>query len=711
MAEDTRAVETTEDFGKGEAAKVSRYLAEIKAYDTHFKPWDERCKKIVKRYRDEQETDTTQRRFNILWSNVQTLGPALYGRKPIPDVSRRFKDRDPIGRAASTILERCLGYSVDAYDFDSVAKSTRDDYLLTARGTAWVRYVPHFGDETKDKIFLQTVEDDAGTTYQDEGGNVVESPEMEGDRAYTMGEPYTPVAYEEAVCDHIPWEDFGHTPAPKWEKVTAVWKCERMTRKQLVERFGEKLGKEVQLTERATGIAKAESERHGDVFMRAKVYEIWDRTDKKVIWISPGYRESCLDEQDDPLHLNGFFPCPKPLYGTMTTDSLVPVPDYVEYQAQALELDTLTQRISLLIDAIRVVGIYNGEIADLQNMLQGQENRMIAVNDGAWAMFAEKGGLKGQVDFFPVQEVATVLQILAESRERIKQDLFEISGISDIVRGQVDPREKLGQSQMKGQFATLRLQDRQSEMNRIVRDLLRLKGEIIAEHFSPESLMEMSGWRETMEAKVLDRARDKAVAEMEQMRQQLMEAQQTGQQPQMPMAMPEIPPSSGEVFEQAVQLLRDDRLRTFRVDIESDSTAFEDQQAEKQGRTELLTAIGGYLQQSAVIVQSAPEMKPLLGHLLLFGIRAFKPGRHVEAMFEEALEDMEMAPPPQQEGDPAMMAAAKVEQAKTQIEGQKLQLTAQKDQATLALDQEKFQHTSRLEEMKFQAEEAARARL
>ena len=714
MADETRTVERTEDFGKDAPSKVNRWLAEIKAYNGHFKKWTERCEKIVKRYRDEQEVERITARFNILWANTQIMAPALYGRKPVPDVSRRHKDRDPIGRAAATILERCLGFSIDVYDFDGTVKGARDDYLLTARGQGWVRYVPHFGEETQDKIFLQAVDEG----YQDDAGKAIDAKlvefEEDGNQVpYMMGEKYSPVAYEEVVCDHIPWPDFGHTPAPKWEKVAAVWKRELLNRDQLVERFGKEKGEKVSLTEKAHHGLDDEAKKYGDVFMRAPVYEIWHKPTKKVIWISPGYTEDVLDEKDDPLKLNDFFPCPRPIYGTMTTDTLVPVPDYAEYQDQADELDRLTQRITLLIDAIRVVGVYNAALTDLSGMLKGHENTMIAVDQ--WAMFAKDGGLKGAVDFFPVQEVAAVLQILAESRERIKQDLFEISGISDIVRGQVDPREKLGQSQMKGQFANLRLQDRQAEVNRFVRDLLRIKGEIISEHFSEETILEMSGWLETQEAKLIDARNAKAQAELAKMMQpqQALPSPEMAGQPQppvMPQMPPPLPPTAKEVFAQAIQMLRQDRLRTFRVDIESDSTAFEDRQAEKESRAEFLTAVGGYMQQAMVVAETDPTMKPLLGQLLLFGIRGFKVGRQVEAEFEEALEDMKSNPPQQQQGDPAMMVQAQADQAKTQLEGQKLQLTSQKDQATLALEQQKFMHTSKLEEMRFQAEEAARQR-
>lgn len=666
---DTRTVETTKDFGKEPEGNVERWLSEIEAYDKHTDRWKKRCDKIVQRYRAEQETqdsDNYKREFNILWSNVQTLGPALFARTPVPDVSRRYKDRDPIGRAASTILERCLSYTVDTYDFDHVVKSARDDYLLTARGQTWVRYVPHFGEEVQEPLQEDPAEDAAEADV----------------------EPYRPVLYEEVLCDHISWDSFGHTLAPTWAKVTAVWKKELLTREQLNERFGEEIGGEVKLTKKSNDtISDDVATKFGDVFKRAEVYEIWDKTSKKAIWISPGYKAGPLDMQDDPLRLNGFFPCPRPIFGTTTTNSLIPVPDYVEYQSQALELDTLTQRIHLLLKALRVAGAYDSAFPALQNILEGEDNKLVPVDN--WGMFAEKGAIPGAMSFVPIKEIADVLLILSNSRNQIKQDLYEISGISDIVRGQVDPREKLGQSQLKGQFATLRLQDRQHEMNRFVRDNIRLKGEIIAEHFDAETMLQMSGWLETVEAKMLDKANADAMAKVEQMQQQMLQAQQQGQ-PIQPAQIPSIPPTAREVFDQAVELLKQDRLRTFRVDIETDSTTFEDQQAEKQSRVEFLTAAGGFIQQAIEAAQAEPALKPLLAEMLLFGVRGFKAGRQLESMFEQAIEDMQAAPqeaPAQQEAtgpDPA------IEKAKVEVQGQEVQRKAAKDQADAQLEQTKI---------------------
>lgn len=709
MAAESGVAERPEDFGGGDSGAVSRWLAEIRAYDKVFEAWKRRCEKIVKRYRDERGSDrNTGVRFNVLWSNIQTLQPTVYAQVPTPHVDRRYKDRDPVGRAAAEILERCLSYTLDAYDFDGAVKAARDDYLLTGRGQMWVRYVPQFGEETQETIPLQFVEPLPEEAQFDEQG-----------MPFMMGEPYRPVLYEEVLCDHVAWENFGHTPAPSWAKVSAVWKREQMTRAQLVERFGEEIAKQVSLSKILVGIDDDTSKNFGDVFQRAEVYEIWDRDAEEVLWISPGYTKGPLDRKPDPLRLHGFFPCPKPLYGTLTTDCLVPVPDYMEYQSQAMELDALSGRIAALTKALKLSGVYPGEYSEqLETLITGPDNRLVPIAN--WAMFAEKGGTASLISWLPVSQVSEVLLGLIQAREQIKRDLNEITGLSDIVRGQASGGARTATEQrIKGQYASLRLQDRQRDVSRFLRDLLRIKAEIFAEHFEPQSLAQMSGWLQSVEAETLDRLAQQAQMEAQQQAQQAaQEAQQQGQMPPPPPQPPQVP-GAQQIFDQAIQLLKDDRLRSFRVDVETDSTVFEDMQAEKEARNEFLTMASGLLTQGTTAIQQMPELGPLFGELLKFGVRGFRAGRQLETAFEATIEQMQQRlsqpqqPSPEEQAAQAEAEARQQEmqfkqqeaQAKLQMEQQRLQMQMQAEQAQMAADQAKMQMERELAEAKMKLEQ------
>lgn len=528
---------------------ASKWIEAIdKAQKGKRKRWIDRGRKIVERYRDERSETEGVSRFNILWSNIQTLKPALFSRAPNPNVARRFKDQDELGREAATILERALSYSIDEYDFEEEIASAVEDRLLPGKGQVRIRYKPHY------------------------------APMEDGDQ-------FQEVIYEEVYCEYVFWEDYIEIGNPRrWSELDAIAYRAYLTRDELIEQFGEK-GKKVKLDHKPSGEEAEESTK------KATVYEIWDKQKRKVYFVAKSYKDEYLDETDPPLSFSGFYPSPRPLTSTTTNDTIIPIPDFSEYQDQAEEIDELTARIGLLVEALKVVGVYDASAQGLERMLEaGCENKLIPIE--SWAAFAEKGGIKGAIDWLPIEQVAAVLVRLYEAREQAKQDLYEITGLSDIVRGVTNPNETLGAQRLKGQFATSRLNDAQKETARFVRDVLRLKAEVIAEEFSPQTISLMTG---------------------------------------------------KQVSRETMSLLQNDLLRGFRIDIETDSTVESDEQAEKESRVEFLRAASEFMATMQPIVQAVPEMSKLAGKMLLFGVRGFKAGRDLESEIEDALDKIEQS--------------------------------------------------------------------
>lgn len=604
------------------AAMAKRWLQEVELYEKEFTEWKERSKKILNRYRNEKQ-DSSRTRFNVFWSNVETLKPALYARTPKPEVERKYKDADPVGRAAAEILERATTYAVREYDFDSVMKNIRDDYLRVGRGTAWVRYVPRF-------------EPMKGPDGQ---------PVLEG------GEPVEQIAYEEARCDYVHWDDFVHGPGRIWDEVQWVGKRLYLTRAEVKAQFGEKVAKEIQLTflpKNITENGRKAGPEH-EMLKKACIVEIWDKTTKEVIWVSDGFKGGPLKTEKDPLQLKGFFPCPRPLYATLTTDSLVPLPDYTMYQDLAMELDDVSLRESLLMEAVRVAGVYDGSQQAIADLVNGsKKNQLIPVKD--WARFAGAGGIEGNVQFMPLKDIVQALQILSERKQQLKADLFEITGMSDIVRGHTNPNETATAQQLKGQFATLRISDRQAEVQRFARDVIAIMAEIIAERFQPETLA---------------LAADVEVAD----------------------------PSMVQQFQAAVALLKNDAMRSFRIGIETDSTIAMDDSQEKQDRNEYITAIGGFMGNALQMMQAAPALTPAIGEMLLFLSRGFKAGRSLEGALEQGiqatmqqLEQQQNQPPPPDPKAEAAQVKAQADQQKQQGDIAKMQLQMRQMQEKHALE-------------------------
>lgn len=654
----------TEDDDK-KRGEVAKWVKEIQLYEKEFQSWEDKAKKIIRRYKDERKnaSESVKGKYNILWSNVQTLLPSVFAQNPNPNVERRNLDEDQVASRASEVIERGLAYYVKEDDFFDVMESVALDRLLGGRATAGCRYIPEFEE---------------GIAITNEVGESVQSPDSD-------------LKSEKISIDYVNWQDFGHTWGRTWDEVCASWKKAYLTAEQGEKRFGE-IFKKVPLDYVPK---KTNSENVDDGAKKACVYEIWDKENKKVIWISKSYPMP-LDEKEDPLHLKNFFPWPKPFYATLANDNLIPTPDFSEYQDQAIELDELTARIRMITKAIKAAGVYDSSAPGLERlMVEGNENVLLPVSN--WAVFGEKGGLKGAISMLPMQEIAATLLVLYEARDKVKQDLNEISGLSDIVRGQGDPNETATAQGIKGNFATMRLDRVQKQMQRFCRDTIRIMGELMAEHFSLKTLQEISGLKLPTQAE----------------KQQFQAQQQQGQQPQPPPPIDEktLEFMNEPTWEEVYAFLKNDRLRSFRIDIETDSTIKMDQDAERQARMEFLTAAGGFMQQMQTVQN--PDLQPLLAEMLMFGVRSFKVGKDLENSFRTVLEKLEkeaQAPKPPVQ-DPEMIkqeaesqrqqmeiqSKGQMEQMKIQSQGQIAQLT---EQATSQREEMKAGFLARIESMK-----------
>lgn len=701
-----------------DTAFVRFWLDQLDGYLQEYKPWEQRCERIIKRYRDDRQQMSDGRpsmatKFNALWSNVQTLSPAVYKKAPQPIIERRYLDKDPIARFASMTLERSLEVTIEECHFHPSTQKAVLDYLLCARGVIWNRYEPTYGTP---EDLGETDADDEGTK-EPAADRGVEETDEDGEPA----EPARPVTWEKVYQDYVNWKNFRHSPSPVWEEVWWVAKREFMTRRELRTRFK---GKDPATGKMIADLIPLEDQKFKDtedgnkektkkVRKTAEVWEIWDKTNREVVFIASQYPQAALERTPDPLNLQEFFPCGKPLYATVTNDTLVPVPDYVEYQDQADELDNLTARIKALTDAIRVNGVYDASIPELKRILQeGADNRLIAVQK--WAELSQKGGLKGAIDFVPIKDVVEALLRLYEARDKVKADMAEITGLSDIVRGQAQGAAKTATEQrIKGQFATLRLQDRQSEVARFCRDNLAIAAEIIAEQFSPEIMAEMTG----MKALIADELKNDQSVNPPQQPQMGQNGGPPMQQPPDPQMMAQqqqamqqaqqqrIEQLTEQIFQQAVGLLKNDKMRTFRIDIETDSTVEIDKQAEKEAVTELFTTMGGFLEKAAMIGMQLPELVPALGQSMLFAFRRFGVGRDVEGAWEQAIDKLTQKsknPPPKQPSPEEIKAQAEMQ--KQQMENQRAQQEMQAAQAQTQMDMQAAQQKHGMELEKMQAE-------
>lgn len=720
-AEDTgRTAKNERDKQEGDKRPadklVARYWREVERYKRATSTWLEDADKIVDLYlREGKSRDSDTRRFALLWANVQTIQPAVYSRLPNIQCSRRWKDKDPVGRVAAELQERATNTTLELYHAHATFKLVRDDRLLAGRGQAWVR---HEADLEQ---------------YQEDGDN---------------GEPaYGERLKSRKVCiDYVHYRDFGHNVAPVWADVWLVWRRVYKTKDEVNDlvtagRWDKAIADKLAYSHKppASGTDSAATSTEDKFEDCALIYEFWDKRNDRVSWAGDGSKDF-LETGDPPLDFREFFPCPEPCYATKTSKRLVPTPDYHYYADQAKEINDLTAKIANLCDWLRLKAFYpqgpsaegTGAIVALLQTIQDNclSDKMLFIPVQSWAAFSEKGGGK-LIEWLPIREVAETLRACIEVRNQLIQDTYQLIGISDILRGQTDPNETLGAQELKAQTGSRRTKETRDDMARWCRDIGALAAEIIAEEYEPERIAELTGYtyqpQQPIEMAGLGGLPALATPPqpMPPPASQIAGAVVAppgigGPSPAMPgqAAAPDMPAPGAEtdsaeqlVFDDRhVELLRNDKLRTFRLEVETDSTSQPDEDAEKQRRTEFVEAFGGILERGAALAQNAPVLMPLIGEVLKFTARGFRAGRQLEESIDRTMDQVaKQAAQPQPDPNAAKVQAeiqAKQQKAEleAQIAQQKLALEQQAAQAKAALEQAKMQHEAAMAQQKAQLE-------
>lgn len=586
--------------------------------------WRDSAEKIQKRYLDERDGEDNVKKYNIFWSNVQILKSALYAVPPAPEVKRRHGDaKDDVARAAALIFQRILTFDLsdeDCTDHDSLKMSV-EDRLVTGLGQVWLRY-----DPTIEKYKTEPVIDEV--TQQ------VLVPPQDAERIV-----------DEKICvDFVHWNDFFWSPARIWDEVWWVARRVWLKKKKFIARFGkekwDEFYKELQETRDREGYPK------GFESGRIEIFEIWCEDTEQVYWVHKGTKK-LLDSKPDPYKLKSFFPCPKPLLATHSTSSLIPRPDYVMCQDQYEELNVLNDRIYALTKALRVVGTYDSSFKELGTVLTGGELRMVPVE--SWAAFAEKGGLKGVTDWFPVEVIAAVLDKLMIQRQSVIQQIYEITSISDIMRGVTQARETAKAQTLKAQYSSVRLQLVQQSVAEFVQAVLQLKCELIGNLFQPETIFRRS----------------------------------------------QIEITESALFaEPAIQLIKDQGVVDFRIRVSEQSLSMADYNAEREMRIEFLTAMGQFLSQAGQIIQTTPQALPYLLRIIVWVAASFRGADDIETVLDEAVKLATSQPPATPGGDqkPPEPSPQEVESAKAQAQVM-LQDKKTKDQAALNAQEFRFDVT------------------
>lgn len=653
-----------DDAYKDEPKAASPYLEAIEQYRKEFDRWFHRCDQIDRVYSGLQslsgitltEASIVDREYDLFWASMEIIKPSIYSRPPVPVVTTKFKDRSPVKRVTAELLERSAISGFELTNINASMIGVRDDLAINSRGQLWV-------------------------SYEDDG--------------------------DEKVCiEDLDRDDFAHDPVRKWTEVSWVARRAWMTKKEMRERFGESAADDATYTEKRTEQAR-DSSTNGvkDTVNKAAVWEIWDKNEDKVIWICEGLPD-ILEKSEPHLKLAGFFPCPEPAYGTRQRRSLVPVPDMVYIQGQLETINLLTQRIHDLAEHLRVLGLIPGgtDLGDaVEKAYRDTNNSSMFIPIEAMALGT---GASKTVEWLPIDQVAQTILAAVEERRELIGNVQELLGVADIQRGDSDPNETLGAQQIKVQHTSTRSRDRVKGLERIARDAGRMMVEIFAEEFSIDTLLKMAQMELPTNAEVkrdIKQIESDAKKQIDEIEGQIAElaqqdpekaqqaAQQAEQQTQqiIAQATEAVRKAAAAVTIEAVkELLNDTKTDPFIFDIETDSTIYPDEMAEKQMRNEFLGALATGMQALMPMIQSGGSAAA--GEILKWNLDVYRPPRALMSSIDEWIDTMANTPPQPNPDAEKNAAEAKYKEGMLAIEGQKLQQDGQYKTAEMGIRAEEL---------------------
>lgn len=608
--------------GKTPKQWKDHWQAELKSEEDRNREWRKIADQVVKRYLDKRKDQgpqynigSAESRVNLFHANTFTLMCFLYGQVPTASTSRSFDDtNDDEARVAANILQRMLNSTLstpDGNDFTSVLRADLEDWLVPGLGQARVRYE------------METEVREQEAVIAEDGRILAEARTVEE------------LIYEDAIIDYVHWRDYHWGYGRIWKDVPWVGYDIYLTRDKAIKRFGFEKADKLTYKERRKE-AEEENEQNPDTrdpAKTAKVCEIWDKDTGSVFWYAEEV-DWILDATPDPLGLPGFFNCPRPLVAVTSTTLFQPVPFYMLAQDLYNEIDQLSTRINIITNAVKVVGVYDQSMPAIRRMLaETIENDLVPVDN--WAMAAEKGGIRGMVDFWPVENVVAVLDKLREMRVEAIGLLHEVTGMSDIMRGGGgDQYEAAAKSRLKARYGSIRIQYLQDEFARFASDLLRLRSQVIALHFDQETIEDQSNIARSYDA---------------------------------------------ELAGPAIDLIKSGAADDWRVKVKPETMAMVDWAELKAERTEFLTAMATFLQSSAGILQIEPNAIPLLLEFMKWGLAGFKGGQEIESVVDKFVQQATQALEQRQQ------------QQEQNEEQQKAQADMQKTQMKLSADLKKQQ--------------------
>lgn len=633
-------------------------------------------------------------RYPIYWSSVRSLQSMLYSRTPIPVAEKAFDNLDDeLARVACLCLERLAKYLMRSCAFDSTMGYMRDTFIHYGKATCRIYFESKIREDGEKVYYIaqqvpvppqqgQQPQDpnqppqppQMMTIYvNDRGEELQDQSQLQQDKQgqYFAQQPALDEVRVE-VCP-IHYRDYIHNPNARWEE-EIIWKGYKsvLTKEKFYQKFGKVKGIKFTIPNENE---RTPSDSKNLKTPTANVWEVWDEENLETLWLAEGKKDEFLTplmsdgeeyEGGDPYELDGFYPSPSPVYGTLGPDSLFPVPDYVQLRPFIDQLHGLADRLQVHVKALEALGIYDASVPGLKEAIEGLRGGQFKALQNFAELIDDGGrtGLEKIIRFFPMKEIAdTVTQIMTVI-ESYEAKFNEVWGLPDILRGASNPDEGYQKQQQKGEWMSLRATVPGRSFQRVVRDAIELMCDLAIGRFPQQKLEDVMGVRY-------------------------------------------MRPEEQQLVPQVFLLIKDTDERKVRINIQTDSTISFNEAAELEQRNLTAKTMTDGFAAIAAAKQQDPDFVPAAIQALIDVVSATQKGKEMEGMLRalQKKKQQEMDAPPQPAPpDPRVQVEQMKQQGKQQEIQAKGQIDQQKMQGDFQIAQQTAQSDAQLEQMKIQGE-------
>jgi hypothetical protein len=629
-----------------------------------------------------------ERRLNVWWYVNNTLLPAYFSSTPKAEVNLRKRTGGIAAELGSVILERNLQYAMDVnFDFDTVGYNAAIQLLLTGQSVLWARYVPKFETVLQE---ITLIKDPSGALIDAEGmpftGDAQELKEGPGGIMLASLEVEQKVD-ERAVLELIQYSDYLCSDGRNEQEIEWQGRRAFLDKTEAEEKFGKDIAKTLKY-DSYPEVIKNDIARKDDKFEgKAEIYEIWCEATGKVYFIQQGREKSLIEVSEPHTRFDKFYPCTVIRQST-DPDSVVPVSDYAHVKDQILEVERLTTRIHAVTQAIRTNQLYDATLGNQVEQLYSGDLKVIPVTN--WPSYKQRGGLAAGIESLNIEPYINALNVLQGARQSALQQLYETLKVSDLLRGTSEQYKSATANRLENQWSSLGLIVRQNMFAKFISDGISNLGAIICQHFDEERIFEIGDADGVIEPVLY------------------IPPPPPAQEGAPPPVMPTKEELGMMMKQQIMGILRDPKLRCYRVQIASDSMVAIDQAQQQQEATNIMQTAGAFFDQMRGLIDQYPPLAEFSIALFQNIVKRFKGAKEVDGIFTKALyqitdiakakEEAAKQPPPP---DPKMLemqgrmqiaqieSQARVQAAQMEMQDKavKNQLAAQEQQLKMQRDQ------------------------